>query len=604
MMQQMRDNMKVIIWITAIVFLVGFGVLQLGGVLNPPNAGGPAGVIAKINGEPVRYEEFMGLYQNAVNQVRQGGRDLQEGEDSYIREQTWQQIVQSRLVDQEVRRRGIHVTPEEIKISIRFSPPQFVTAAPGFQTDGKFDYRKYLAELDNPNSQVPWAQVEAYVAQTLPQQKLEQEIASSAKVSEADVRERFQLINEKLKVRYVDFPADSFPVDTSKIGGADIETYYHSHPEEFTGPPEVKLRVAMVPRRPKDADFAVAREKMLGIREQIMAQPDSFPKYARTYSETGSNVKGGDAADVVYGNLRPSFQAAMKIMSPGQLSNVVQEERSVHLFRLDNRWNDPKTGTMMVHYHEIAFRVEPGGDAIRDERKSVQALVAEARKIGVEKAALRAGFQTQEAPFFREGKSNNNIFERFPDVETWAFVAKVGSISSAIPTENGWYLYQIIDRQPTGLRPLATARVFVRERLVHSLQVARAAEAATAARAALGAGTSDLEVGKEFHGAAGIATEVTKNGYLGSLGVEPKIVGALFSTPVGTWSRPLAGSLGAVVGYVLEHPRLSEEDFRKIENDIRNTLVGERRQARFTEWLTGVRKKAKIEDFRENYFEA
>src|SRR5437867_6967694 len=58
MMQSMRDNMKVIIWVTAIVFLVGFGILQLGGVLNPPSGSGPAGVIAKINGEPIRYEDF------------------------------------------------------------------------------------------------------------------------------------------------------------------------------------------------------------------------------------------------------------------------------------------------------------------------------------------------------------------------------------------------------------------------------------------------------------------------------------------------------------------------------------------------------------------
>jgi len=604
MMQQMRDNMKVIIWITAIVFLVGFGVLQLGGVLNPPNAAGPAGVIAKINGEPVRYDEFMGMYQNNVNQVRQGGRELQEGEDGYIREQTWQQIVQSRLVEQEVRRRGIHVTPEEIKIAIRYSPPQFVTSAPGFQTKGQFDYRKYVAELDNPNSQVPWAQVEAYVAMTLPQQKLEQEITSSAKVSEADVRERYQLINEKLKVRYIDFAADSFPVDTSKIGGADIETYYHAHPEEFTGPPEVKLQVAMVQRRPNDADFAAARERMIGIRDQIMAQPDSFPKYARTYSEAGSNVAGGDTPDALYGNLRPTFQAAIKVIQPGQISDIVREEKSVHLFRLDKRWMDPKTNLMKVHYHEIAFRVQPGADAIREARKSVDALLADARRIGVEKAALRGGFPTQATPYFREGKSNNEVFQRFPETEAWAFSAKVGSVYRPIPTENGWYLYEIADRQPTGLRPLSQARTFVRERLVHSLQVARAADAATAARAALAAGGSDLEVAKRFHGVTGIATEVTRNGFMGSVGAEPKIVGGLFSTPAGTWSRPLAGINNALVGFVLEHARPTEDGFRKIESDIRNTLVNERRQAIFTEWITALRKKAKIEDYRENYFEA
>ncbi len=603
MMQSMRDNMKVIIWITAIVFLVGFGVLQLGGVLNPPSASGPAGVIAKVNGEPVRYEEFMGMYQNIVNQVRQS-RELQEGEDSYVREQAWQDLIQSRLMAQEVRRRGIHVTPEEIKIAIRFAPPQFVTAAPGFQTNGQFDYRKYLAELDNPNSQVPWAQVEAYVAETLPQQKLQQEIASGAKVSEADVRERYQLINEKLRVRYIYFSADSFVVDTSKIGGADIETYYKSHPEEFTGPPEVRLQVTLIPRRPNDADFAVAREKMLGIREQIVAEPDSFAKYARTYSESGSSSGGGDVPDAKYAQMRPTFQAGVKTLQPGQLSEPIREEKSMHLLRLDRRWMDPKTNEMMIHYHEIAFRVQPGADAVRAARKATQDLLADARKNGLAKAALRGGFATTETDFFRQGKSKNDLFRRFPEVETWAFTAKVASISHPLPSENGWYVYQIAERQPAGLRPLMQARVFARERLIQSLKLARATDAATQARAALVPGANMDDIARRFKGTTAIATAVTKNGYLGSLGTEPKIVGSLFSTPAGTWTRPMIGTWGVVVGFVLEHERPDEAGFQKQEAEIRTAILNDRRQTRFTDWLMELRRKAKIEDFRENYFEA
>ena len=605
MMQSMRDNMKVIIWVTAIVFLVGFGILQLGGVLNPPTgAGGPAGVIAKINGEPVRYQDFMAMYQNIVNQVRQQGRELQEGEDSYIREQAWQEIVQSRLVAQEVKKRHIQITPEEIKIAIRYAPPEFVTQAPGFQTNGQFDYRKYLAELDNPNSQVPWAQVEAYVAQSLPQQKLQQAIASAAKVSEADVRDRFLLINEKLKVRYVDFPADSFPVDTSRIGGADIENYYRSHPEVFTGPPEARLQIAVVPRRPKDPDFAIAREKMLGIRDQILAQPDSFPKYARTYSDAGNNIRGGDASDALVSQLRPTFQAALKMVEPGQMTDVIREERSVHLLRLDKRWVDPATKQLMVHYHEIACKVEPGADAVREERKAVQDLLAAARKEGLAKAALRMGYATTDGPFFREGKSNNRIFEQFPEIESWCFQAKVGSVSHAVPTENGWYVYEILERQPTGLRSLTTARVFARERLIASLQLARAGDAANQARAAMAAGANDLQVAHQFHGVTGVATEVTRAGYLGNLGAEPKMVGALFSMPNGEWSKPLVGNASAAIIFVLERYKPSEDDYRTQANDIRNALLNERRKSLLEDWMKAIRKKAKIEDYRENYFEA
>ena len=603
MMQSMRDNMKVIIWVTAIVFLVGFGILQLGGVLNPPSSSGPTGVIAKINGEPIRYDEFMGMYQNIMNQVR-AGRELRQGEDSYIREQAWQEMVRAKLMGQEVRRRGITVSPEEIKISIRFAPPEFVVQAPGFQTNGKFDYKKYLAELDNPNSQVPWAQVEAYVAQALPQQKLQEEVVSAAKVSEADVRDRFMLLNEKLKVRYVYFPPDSFPVDTSRIGGADIETYYKSHPEEFTGPPEVKLQVAVVPRRPKGADFTAGRERMLGIREQILAQPDSFPKYARTYSEIGSAAAGGDAMDMPFLNMRPLFQAAIKTIEPGQLSDVVKEERSVHLFRLDKRWTDPKTKQVMVHYHEIAFRVEPSAETVREIRKSVQAVVADARKSGLAKAAARAGIPTSDSPYFREGNSGNDTFKAFPEMERWAFSAKVGSVSHPIPTEVGWYLYEISDRQPEGLRTLAQARIFARERLIHSLQVAGATDAATQARAAILGGMNEAAAARKFHGIVATTPDVTRDGLLGNVGSEGKIVGGLFGTPQGAWSQPLTGDNVAIVGYIMERTSAGEDDFRKQAAEIRNTLLNERRQALFTEWMLALRRKAKIEDYRENYFEA
>jgi len=82
----------------------------------------------------------------------------------------------------------------------------------------------------------------------------------------------------------------------------------------------------------------------------------------------------------------------------------------------------------------------------------------------------------------------------------------VGSISHPLPSENGWYVYQIAEREPTGLRPLTQARLFARERLIQSLKVARATDAATQARAAMAPGASDAEVARRFKGVTGIAT--------------------------------------------------------------------------------------------------
>jgi len=97
---------------------------------------------------------------------------------------------------------------------------------------------------------------------------------------------------------------------------------------------------------------------------------------------------------------------------------------------------------------------------------------------------------------------------------------------------------------------------------------------------------------------------VTRAGYLGNLGGEPKVVGGIFATPQGVWSKPLVGTSVAVIAMIVEHTRPTEADYQQQAGQIRESIMNERRQTLFTEWMQALRKKAKIEDFRENYFEA
>ncbi|MGE5174872.1 MAG: SurA N-terminal domain-containing protein [Hyphomicrobiales bacterium] len=607
MMQSLRDNMKLIIWITAIVFLVGFGILQLGGVFDSgaSNQGrGPRGVIAEINGQPIRSEEFNQTVTQMVQQLQQQ-RDLQPGEDSYIREQAWQNLVRNTLLQQEAHRRGITATPDEIKAAIRVSPPQFLTQAPGFQTNGKFDYRKYLAELDNPNSQVPWAQVEAIVAEQLPIEKLQEQVVAAAKVSDGDVRDRFLLQNEKINVAFVQFRPDSFPVDTSRIGGADVEAYYKAHPDEFTGAEEVKVDVLLVPRLPDATDFSAAKERLRGVWEMAKAEPDSFESLARTYSDIGSAQRGGDnPGDAYFDQLRPIFRKGLENVQPGQLSDILQEERSIHFFRVDKRYKDAQ-GQERIHYHEIAVRVEPGTSAIQTQRELVTKVKKEAEQTGFAATATKNGLRTYSSQFFARGQSQNDILDRFPEVESWMFHSKVGAISAPVPTENGWYLFRVADRLANGLRPLDKIEPDVRKALIHSLEMAKAKEAADQARAAMQGNESDAKVAAQFHGIALTADGVTRNGYLSTVGDrEPKVVGALFVLPVGSLSPVLEGVRGVYVFHVLSHATPSEADFKKQEEQIRQALLNEKRQLIFSEWMADLRAKAKIKDYREDYYQA
>jgi len=606
MMQALRDNMKIIIWITAIIFLVGFGILELGSVLDSQRGGqAPAGVIAEINGEPIRMAAFSNTYNGMLRKLEES-RQLQPGEDAYVREQAWQMLVRNTLMAQEARRRGIGATPEEIKMALRVAPPEIITEAEGFKTNGQFDYRKYLAELDNPNSQVPWAQVEALVAETLPIQKLQEVVIAAAKVSDGDVRERYTLSYERLKVRLLQFPPDSFSVDTTRIGDAELQAYYKSHSEEFSGPREVKVGVLLVPRKPDESDFAAVRERLRGVLEQARATPDSFPSLARTYSDLPSaNFATDPGTERFVDDMTPAARNGLRNVGAGQLSDIVQDERALHIYLVEKREIDPASKREKVKYREIAMNVNPGPNAVRAIRELAAKARKEAEREGFGPVATRHGFRTFESLFFAMGQSGNQMLERFPEVEAWMFQAKIGSISRAVPSENGWFFYKINDRRDEGVRPFDKIKADVKVAVIRSMKLDQARGAAEQARAALASGASEEAAARAHRGIVQNADAVQRNGFLGSVGVrEARVTGALFAMPQGVWSKPLTGDGGVYVALVETRTTPTEEEFRSKEQQIREALLNERRQALYTEWLLDVRRRAKIKDYRESYFDA
>jgi hypothetical protein len=143
-----------------------------------------------------------------------------------------------------------------------------------------------------------------------------------------------------------------------------------------------------------------------------------------------------------------------------------------------------------------------------------------------------------------------------------------------------------------------------KDALIRSLKEARAQEVAKAARAAVLAGGKPEDVAKQYHGYFSDAPEVTRNGSIGRLGMDPKSVGLLLNVPTQSWSPVITGNSAVFIAYVQDHTKPNEEQYEQQKAQIRQSLVNERRRVVFDEWLQQVRRDAKIEDFREEYFEA
>jgi hypothetical protein len=174
MMRQMRENTKWIMLVTALAF-VALMVFEWGmDLTGRSSAQASGGELGRVNGEPISAVEYDAFYQNLYNQQQQAQEEpLTPAMMRQIREAAWDQLVTRKLLDQEMARRGIQVTNEEILEAARVAPPPELQSAPVFQTDGVFDLAKYQAFLSSPALDEQFLrQLEDYYRDVIPRSKL------------------------------------------------------------------------------------------------------------------------------------------------------------------------------------------------------------------------------------------------------------------------------------------------------------------------------------------------------------------------------------------------------------------------------------------------
>ncbi|MBD3161102.1 MAG: hypothetical protein GF346_02910, partial [Candidatus Eisenbacteria bacterium] len=235
MFEMMRRNTKIIMWITAaafvlLIFLAWGAEYQLGSDTGPTQ-----GVIGRVNGDPIQGAAYYERVQQAREGYRQQGQNITDAVDAQLRQGAWDALVQETLVQQEIDRLGITVTDREVVQAIKDQPLPFIMQAPEFQTDGQFDYNKYLNALRDPSRN--WIQLERYYRADLPRQKLQALVTASVKVSDAEIERQYEKESTTAEVAYAFVPAARFTVDPEAAEEAELRTYYQEHREEYrTGP--------------------------------------------------------------------------------------------------------------------------------------------------------------------------------------------------------------------------------------------------------------------------------------------------------------------------------------------------------------------------------
>lgn len=123
-----------------------------------------------------------------------------------------------------------------------------------------------------------------------------------------------------------------------KLSDADVRNYYQTHPQEFGGEEEVKVRHIFLPLR-EDAPRA-DEQKVRAAAERVLQRlrtGEDFEKVAREVSKGPSAADGGDIGWLRRGTIQKELEDAAFALKDGQISAPVRAGPGLHVLKVEGR---------------------------------------------------------------------------------------------------------------------------------------------------------------------------------------------------------------------------------------------------------------------------
>ena len=603
MLQSMRSAAKYI-WIVLIVAFVGSFLLYETSGLAGRSPVTTTTAIATVNGEDI----LLTSWQNAVatleqQQQQQLGRGITLDERKTLEDRAFDELVTELLLQQEYTRRGITVTDDEILQAARVAPPPQAQQSPDLQTDGRFDIQKYQRLLASPMARQSGmlAGLEAYYRNEIPKQKLFDQIASDAYVSDERLWQIYRDRHDSTQISYV-LVGQSALTDTAvTVTDADIAQFYERNKKRFSRPGRAVVSLLTVPRTVTASDTAEAKARVDRLRAEIVAGAKFEDIAKRESTDSVSGANGGALGKGGRGRFTPNFETAAYALKTGELSQAVLTPFGWHLIRVDDRKGD----TLDVRHILIAIAQSDSSATRTDRRADSLASIGGSQEDPklFDKAAKTLGLSPASVVVF-EKEPLSYAGRYVPSVSAWAFSGvRGGETSDLFDSPDAYYLARVDSITAGGQQPLAEVKDDIRRRLSKDQRIEKlrpiAAQLATAARASTleaAAAQKGLSVEKSLPFARVDAVP--------GIGQFEPAIGAAFTVPVGQIGGPFKAVDGMVVLRVDSRTEAARPAFEAEKATQRQQLVQSIRQQRVDEFLVNLRESVKVSDKRTTVLSA
>jgi peptidyl-prolyl cis-trans isomerase D len=623
MLDRMRRHRNWLKWSLAIV-VVSFILLYIPSFLDTPQSALNNAVVAEVNGQEISAAEFRRVYQQQLQAYRQSyGANLDERllKQLGIDQRIVQQLVEEKAAADEARRLGIKASDAEVR--------ERILALPAFQENGQFigdqRYRQVL-QLQNPPMRPD--EFEEDVRRSILMEKLQAALTAWMTVSDADVQKEFERRNQKVKLAVVSFPADKFregivasDADVAKyfeehkeefripekrkirfltidqeairqkvsVTGQQIERYYNENVDQFTTPEQVHAEHILLKTEGKD-DAAVKKQA-----EQILAQAKggaNFEDLAKKYSEDdASKAKGGDLDYFGRGQMVKEFDEAAFAAKPGDIVGPVKTQFGYHIIKvLDHRQAQTKPLSEVRSQIEDQLKFEQAQDQAEKESTAIAGQLKTPSDF--DSVAQQHGLTVHESGFFQQDEPIAGI-GLAPNVSQQAFAMKIGDVSDAIRTPQGYAFLTVLAKQDSYVPKLEEVKAKVRDAVLKEKAVDAARQKAAEVDAAMKSG--DFEKAAKAAGLEVKTTDfITRGAQVTDIGQSPAVDAAAFSLPKDGISNPIVTGTGAAIIKVVDKQTPSASDFAAQKESLRSEILNQRRNEFYSAYMNKARQRMDI----------
>jgi peptidyl-prolyl cis-trans isomerase D len=546
----------------------------------------------------------------------------------YFAQRAAENLISEKVLLVEAQRMGFKATDDDLREYMRHGQLGQILFPNGVFI-GQQQYEDFVSRN---NLTVP--QFEELVKQEILMNKLRDLVASSATVTDAEVRKQFEKQNTKVKFDYAVIKKDDIlkslhPADNelkafydrnkntyvnsipekrqlkyvvidnarmlaqTQVSPDDLKSYYDQHRDQYLVPEQVNVRHILIKTPLPGPDGKVDPKAVDGVRakaQDVLKQVKAggnFSDLAKKFSEDpGSAKNGGSLGWIGKGRTVPEFEKAAFSLPKGGTSDLVQSSYGFHIIHVDDK-QDSHVKTL----DEVKAQIEP----LLKQQKAAQAsqqetdqLLADARSTSLEKAAAKKGLQVITTDFV-DSKALLPGIGSDPQFMSTVFSQNQNAPPDEAQVHQGYAIYQVTVIKPPSTPTFEEARSRVEQEFKNE-RAAQLLSQKTQELSDRAKADHDLKkAAKELSAAYKSSDFVPPDGQVPDIGSMTGSASVAFTLKPGEISGPVdTGNTGAVLT-VTERQAPTEQDYVAKKDQIRDSSLQQQQAEVFNLFLGNLR---------------